>query len=323
MTECVVEKDNDLVINITDNTDHEDSIEELFEPVVEDIFCRDGLSDSLQLDNKEIIEELFFDDAAQSTEEGTIKTTAERTDTGEVNSESSHKDVGKLRKAYICLSCDDGADELATYTIPMLIDKNVPCTFGLYKTSPVFMHGYTDIVIEAVKKYNCEIAQHGGQHSWTDMTEKELVDFFNDEESFWRELDVSVRSAIYPTHLSNDNVRKITGSRFGCCRSGYNYDGTVYYTDDSRGIGDFPYYATGPNSNLYAMSSWNMPAGKDFEFNKKCIQYAIDNNLLLHFYWHDWDLDDDSKKVLEDTIDYAKERGIEFVRLGDIPSLTY
>jgi hypothetical protein len=231
----------------------------------------------------------------------------------------SQKNVGYFEKPYICLSCDDGADELATYTIPMIISKGVPCTFGLYKTSPVFQHGYTQTVVNAVNNYNCEVAQHGGQHSWTDYNAEELVAFFDDEEQFWMSIGVDVKSAIYPTHLSNPMVRAITGSRFGCCRSGYNYDGILYYDDESKPSGMLPYYGTGARSNLYAMSSWNMPAGKDLQFTKNCIDWAIANNKLIHFYWHDWDLDSVSKQVLEDAIDYAKTQNINFIKLSEVP----
>ena len=231
----------------------------------------------------------------------------------------SQKNVGYFEKPYICLSCDDGADELATYTIPMIIAKGVPCTFGLYKTSPVFQHGHTQAVVNAVNNNNCEIAQHGGQPNWTDFSAEELVAFFNDEELFWRNIGVEVKSAIYPTHLSNPMVRAITGSRFGCCRSGYNYDGVLYYDDESKPAGSLPYYATGPRSNLYAMSSWNMPAGRDLQFVKDCIDWAIANNKLIHFYWHDWDLDAASKSVLEAAIDYAKTQNINFIKLSEVP----
>ena len=234
----------------------------------------------------------------------------------------SQKNVGYFEKPYICLSCDDGADELATYTIPMIIAKGVPCTFGLYKTSPVFQHGYTQIVVDAVNNNNCEIAQHGGQHSWTDYNAEELVAFFDDEELFWKNIGVDVKSAIYPTHLSNPMVRAITGSRFGCCRSGYNYDGILYYDDESKPSGMTPYYGTGARSNLYAMSSWNMPAGKDLQFAKDCIDWAIANNKLIHFYWHDWDLDSVSKQVLEDAIDYAKTQDITFIKLSQVKTIT-
>ena len=233
----------------------------------------------------------------------------------------SQKNVGTFEKPYICLSCDDGADELATYTIPMIISKGVPCTFGLYKTSPVFQHGHTQNVVDAVKNNNCDIAQHGGQHSWTDFSAAELVAFFDDEELFWKSIGVNVKSAIYPTHLSNPMVRAITGARFGCCRSGYNYDGILFYDDESKAPGTLPYYGTGARSNLYAMSSWNMPAGKDLPFAKACIDWAIANNKLIHFYWHDWDLDATSKQVLENAIDYAKTQNITFVKLSDIPTL--
>ena len=259
--------------------------------------------------------------AVQSGIDGVITKVPNGNYTNVLFGSNAYKQVGVFEKAYICLSCDDGADELATYTIPMIENKGVPCTFGLYKDSDVFLHGYTQRIVDAVNNYGCDVAQHGGQHSWADLSAKELVDFFDSEQIFWERIGISVNSAIYPTHLSNPMVRAITGSRFGCCRSGYDYEGVLYYDDESKTYG-VPYYGTGARSNIYAMSSWNMPSGKDLQFAKNCIDWAIANNKLIHFYWHDWDLDDTAKSVLEATIDYAKTQNITFVKLSDIPKLT-
>ena len=56
----------------------------------------------------------------------------------------SYRQLGQLKRGYIALSCDDGNNALATYTIPKLkelkqkYNRNIPVTFGLMTDSPIF-----------------------------------------------------------------------------------------------------------------------------------------------------------------------------------------
>jgi hypothetical protein len=226
----------------------------------------------------------------------------------------AYRPVGSLEKGYICLSCDDGFEELATYTIPMLIEKDVPCTFSLWSTSPVFTD-YTSTVVDAINNHGCELSQHGGEN-WADAngniiyTEEKLVNFFNSEKTVWDSLGLVAKSAVCPSHHNNALVRAVAGGRFGAVRSGYDFVKNHY-----------DYYSSGARSNLYGMSSVNVNSNT-LAWNKAAIDYAIANKKIFHLYWHDWDLSSEQRAVLEAVIDYAKEQNITFCTIGQIPYLT-
>ena len=226
----------------------------------------------------------------------------------------AYKPVGSLEKGYICLSCDDGFEELATYTIPMLIEKDVPCTFSLWSTSPVFTD-YTSTVVDAINNHGCELSQHGGEN-WAEangnirFSEERLVNFFNSEKSAWDNLGIVAKSAVCPSHYNNAMVRAVAGGRFGAVRSGYDNVSNHY-----------DYYSSGARSNLYGMSSVNVNSNT-LAWNKAAIDYAIANKKIFHLYWHDWDLSSEQRAVLEAVIDYAKEQNITFCTIGQIPYLT-
>jgi hypothetical protein len=225
----------------------------------------------------------------------------------------ANKPIGNLDKGYVCLSCDDGAVQLATYTIPMLIAKNVPCTFSLWSTSAVFTD-YTNTIVDAIQNHNCELGQHGNQ-IWAEedgsiaFTESMLTDFFDSEKAFWDSLGLTPKCAVCPAHYNNALVRAVAGGRFGAVRSGVEYVTNHY-----------DYYSSGARSNLYGMSAQNIN-GRSLDGWKAAIDYAYDNHKILNIYWHDYDLTDAQKGVLEAVIDYAKTKGIEFCTIGQIPNI--
>ena len=245
----------------------------------------------------------------------------------------SYHPLGQLSKPYLCLSCDDGSAELESYTIPMLLTKDVPCTFGLWSTksktgeSPVFSESVVlrtqsgiDAVLSAIAN-GCEVAQHGTVE-WTELTEAELNDFFDREEAAFEALGIEVKGAICPSHCVNNKVRVIAGGRFGSVRSGYN--GFKSKADQQGGIpGDVlaPYGSlTGARSNCYSYTSFNT-IDKTLAELKTMLDNAISNNMCMIVYWHDWDLTTEQKTTLEAFIDYAKTTTVTFTTLSKIPRL--
>ena len=242
--------------------------------------------------------------------------------------------VGPLQKGYICLTCDDGATELESYTIPMLLNKQVPCTFGLWAStskvgaahpfnkSPVLQ---TPSGIAAVKNAitaGCSVAQHG-PHEWTDMTNEFLNEFFDREAAAWEALEIDVKGAICPSHCINNAVRVTAGGRFGVVRSGYR--GYLSKADQQAVINgdvfaEYNYYCTGPRSNVFGLSSFNTNA-VTLSWMKGAVDFAIAHKMILVAYWHDWDLTAEQKSDLEAFIDYAKAQNITFCTLGEIPFL--
>lgn len=186
----------------------------------------------------------------------------------------SNRPVGPLSKGYLCLSCDDGEAELASYTIPMLIEKNVPCTFGLWasksklgaaspfnKSTVLQSQNGIDAVLSAIS-HGCAVAQHG-PHPWTEVTAEFLDEFFEREKEAFTALGIEVKGAIVPYHCINDKVRVVAGGRFGAVRTGYK--GFLSLADQRATIpGDvyasYNYYCTGPRSNIFGMPSFNSNA---------------------------------------------------------------
>lgn len=222
----------------------------------------------------------------------------------------SYKPIGSLDRGYLCLSCDDGAEELATYTIPMIEAKGVPCTFSLWSTSAVLAN-YSADVVDAIENHGCELAQHGNQ-IWAEedgaiaFTEEKLYSFFDKEQAVWDSLGLVPKSAVCPAHYNNALVRAVAGGRFGVVRSGIDYADNHY-----------AYYTSGARSNLFGMSSQNVNGGS-LDYWKSVIDYAYDNHKIINLYWHDWDLSAEQKTILEAVIDYAKTKGITFCTLGEI-----
>ena len=251
-----------------------------------------------------------------------------------VKNDMAYRPLGQFQKPYLCLSCDDGSAELETYTIPMLLQKNVPCTFGLWATksllgeSPSYSESVVlrtesgiNAVLSAIQN-GCAVAQHGTVE-WTDMTEEQLNDFFTREQEAFTALGITVKGAICPSHCVNNQVRAIAGGWFGVVRSGYK--GYKSKADQQNHIpGDvfdgYTFSCSGNRSNIFSLTSFNTN-DKTLNELKQALDYAISQNMLLVVYWHDWDLTSAQKANLEAFIDYAKTTTVTFCTLGDIPTL--
>ena len=255
----------------------------------------------------------------------------------------AYRPAGVFRQGYLCLSCDDGTEGLQTYTIPMLTEKNVPCTFGLWATSsqpgetPVYSPSVIlqtqegiNLVKTAINNLGCSVAQHGNIN-WTDMTERQLNTFFDREQAAFESMGITVKGAICPSHCVNDRIRAIVGGRFGSVRSGYG--GFLSSQDAANHIpGDvfnpYPHYLTGPKSNCYSYTSYNViDTDKSLEALKTGLDYAMSQNFVMIIYWHDWNfLPSDSgyqanREKLEAFIDYAKTKSAIFTTIDKIPKL--
>ena len=259
-----------------------------------------------------------------------------------IRDDMAYRPLGQLQHSYLCLTCDDGTAGLESYTIPMLAQKNVPCTFGLWATSSregatrrytpsVILQSQSGIqaVKDAVTNFGCSVAQHG-YINWTDLTEEELNDFFDREKEAFMDLGITISGAICPSHCVDNRVRAIVGGRFHSVRAGYN--GFLTTEDQINKVaGDVftPYgIYTGARSNCYSYTSFNIiDVDKPIEKLQQILQTAIANNYVMIVYWHDWnfiDTDDNylaNRERLEAFIDYAKTTSITFCTLGEIPTL--
>lgn len=230
----------------------------------------------------------------------------------------SYKPVGPLSKGYILMSCDDGTAGLATYTIPMLINKGVPATFGLLNTSPVIANDtYLATVIDAVDNHGCCVAQHGSAQ-WPTYSEKALTAYFDTTEALFNSKGISeIHGAICPGGASADTntlVKAIAGGRFGSVFSGGLQDELKYGN----------YNEVGPRTNQYAMARYSAIGFSSVSDYQAAIDEAYENHYILCPFWHDYSVVDDTAKqaIIEGMIDYAKTKGLTFITMADLPNIT-
>lgn len=227
------------------------------------------------------------------------------------------KNIGPLSKGYICMTADDGTAGLASYTIPMLISKGVPCTFSLLPTSAVIMDATAlATVIDAVTNYGCAVAMHGSAQ-WPTYTEQRLNAYFDDAEAVFASKGLtSVEGAICPGGNSQDTsdiVRCVAGGRYEVlCSGGTN--GEISYGD---------YYCAGARTNIYGIKRCSAISLTEAQY-KAAIDYAKANNLIFMPFWHDYSVVDSAayKAIVEGMIDYALAQGLEFITLGQIATIT-
>ena len=225
-----------------------------------------------------------------------------------------YKPLGALSKGYICIVSDDGDEAVASYTIPMVIAKNVPCTFAMMQASPVLAtQSGIATVKDAVDNHGCCVAQHGGFTTpyWNTMDEYVLNDFFNSEAEYWNNIGITPHGACAPGHQVNDMVRALAGGRFGCHRAAY-FDGAPWYGDT--------YYINGPRSNMYSLTSQNIAEG-DLNYWKAKCDMTLAQKWLMMIHLHEDEMDASDKSQLESVIDYAKSIGLTFITMADIPTI--
>lgn len=226
----------------------------------------------------------------------------------------SYSPITELTKGYFCLMSDDGYEGVATYSIPMIIEKNVPMTFAVMKGSPVLSEPYLDIVKDAIENHGCSLAHHGFRR-YTEFNEDQLNYFFDLEDEFFDSLGLNIYGAVCPSHNIDETVAAVAGHRYHVVRSGY-----------SAGGGDlmptYDWYMNGRGSNIHALNSINIST-EPVEDQFAHIDACKENNLLLIGFYHEWELDDAKKTKIESIIDYAKEKGLEFITFDQIPCVVY
>lgn len=230
----------------------------------------------------------------------------------------SYMPTGALSKGYILLSCDDGTAGLATYTIPMLAQKEVPCTFGLFPTSEVVTNAtYLETLLGAIND-GCCVAMHGyGNAQWPSQTEYALNKYFDSAISTFTTAGIDeVYGAICPGGSGADTnklVQAIAGGRFGAVFSG-GMQGEIKYGS---------YNAVGARTNMYAMTRYSA-----IGFTQSTYQAAIDDAYTNHYilcpFWHDYEIVSNAayKAIIEGMIDYAKTKGLTFITMKDLPNIT-
>lgn len=241
----------------------------------------------------------------------------------------SYRPLGELTQPYMCLTCDDGFTALTDTTIPMIkgyktkYGKKIPVTFALWDASQIFKSGNESrkaLVEEMLTaSYNCSVAIHGA-NSYTDYSDDELVAFLDAQKEFLESNLIAPTSIIYPNHSYDTHTKAIAGSFYGVCGTG-----GVTANDPIS----YPNHVSGARSNMYSLYRCSLfGSSMTNETVKEYIDYAVDNNRLLIWFWHDVDMENADetraqrcKDLLDYAVEYGVQKGIQFVNLGDVPNL--
>ena len=222
-----------------------------------------------------------------------------------------YRNLGALDKGYICLVADDGYSDIHNVSFPIVREKNVPITFALWTDSECITN--TTLLAELremIEDYGCGICQHGTSH-FTDYSPQGLYDYLISEKTKWENLSLTVKGVAYPNHSRNAQVRTICGSIYDVCCCGGVTVPMVYN-----------YYTLGAKSNIFDLYRISTYSTSEANLKSAC-DYAKNNNKLVIMFWHDSDIYGDTTQAdkLKNVIDYAKGLGLQFINVGDIPSI--
>lgn len=235
------------------------------------------------------------------------------------------KDIGPLSKGYILLFFDDGANTLATGTIPLLIENNVPGSFGLLPQSKIFAagnEGYLATVVDAVENHGCVVAMHGSAQ-WPTYTESVLSAYFDSTAALFADKGLGgTYGAICPGGQGADTsvlVKALAGGYFGYVFSGNRADKISY--DSANADGKY----NGARSNRFDLDRCS-GIGITSAKAETIVSYAAENHLLLCPFWHDNTLNDENHPeyitYFNDLISAAKDAGLTFITTKDLPNIT-
>lgn len=237
----------------------------------------------------------------------------------------AEKPLGSLSKGYILLSFDDGANTLATGTIPLLIENDVPATFGLLPQSEIFAAGNESelaTVIDAVVNHGCVIAMHGST-MWPTYTESALNAYFDSTIAFFADNNLGdTYGAICPGGNGDDTsalVKAVAGGKFDYVFTGNRADKISY--DSANADGKY----NGARSNRFDLDR-RSGIGITTAKVQAIVNYAAENHLLLCPFWHDNTLNDENHPeyiaYFNALITAAKDAGLTFITTKDLPNIT-
>lgn len=235
----------------------------------------------------------------------------------------SYRPLGVLPEGFICFTTDDGQKQLASYTLPMFISKNVPLTMCIMSNSVVMGNSLgraqllaaitnpatvkpitittdpntgTDIWTEGADPVNPNynypvypnIAQHG-EYPWSDGSQMNTP--YNEKQlfDFWQ------------SEKTTFNSYGITVSNAAACPYGYvnqrviaqagGYFGVnrSLYNPTDDNLVSYPYYSNGERSNVFALNAANIK-GYSMPTWRAAVDYVKAKKYVLCIYLHDFDL---------------------------------
>ena len=245
-----------------------------------------------------------------------------------------YRPVGKISKPYIAISCDDGLEPLATYTIPRLqywnehYGTNIPLHMALFDGSPVLTNPeYAALVTDMCVNHNCSIGIHGTQPYTVYSSSTALYAYMKKQrDTIIEKTGVTPTSVLYPHDAYTDQIMVMSGAFCGICASSSSTPKAYKYVDESG-----RYYYVGEKTNLYEVPRFNISDTRigSVAALKGVIDYAYEHNYVICPYFHDIDFTEHTEEanqfartMFDALIQYGIEKGIEFINLGDIRFLT-
>jgi hypothetical protein len=242
-----------------------------------------------------------------------------------------NKHLGTLKQGYVCLSADDGDEQLALYTLPTLHDyadeynKPIPLTMGLAvdSTSPFPVlddQTYIGIIKNALDNYDCSIGTHGNI-MFTNYTREQFYNYLAKQDTnIYKITGHHPSSVLYVSHGISNSVMMVAGSFYGVCGSIPTATGD---TVDKWGNNN--------RANMYAMKRFSL-FNADITNTQihQAVDYALAHNEILCPYWHDYIFAGEvsgvvsgnaAKARLADFIEYCMSKNVDFINFGDIPTL--
>ena len=242
-----------------------------------------------------------------------------------------NKQLGTLKQGYVCLSSDDGDEQLALYTLPTLHDyadeynKPIPLTMGLAvdNTSPFPVLNdpdYIAIVKNAIENYDCSIGTHGNI-MFTNYTREQFYNYLsNQHTAIYNIVGHYPTSVLYVSHGLSNSVMLVAGSFYGACGSIPTATG-----------GTVDKWGNNSRANVFSMKRFSL-FNVDITDTQihEAVDYALAHNEILCPYWHDYIFagevsgvvsGDAAKARLADFIEYCMSKNVDFINFGDIPTL--
>lgn len=233
-----------------------------------------------------------------------------------------NKPLGVLKKGYIAISCDDGANALADTTIDVFksyktkYNKNISLTLGLMSSSQIFADNTRKAkVLDFINNYGSSVAIHGTE-PYTTYSQHDLFEFLDNQKEFLTNNLIAPSSIIFPNHEYTDLSSAIAGTYYGVCATGGTKN-PITYGGQAK--------CAGPRSNMYTIYRFSLFNDQmTLQKIKDAIDYAYENNMIFTPFFHDNSLANNyerNKALLDYCVDYANQKGLEFVNIGDIPNI--
>ena len=208
----------------------------------------------------------------------------------------ANKELGYQERGSLIFIDDDGRSFIDDRLLPLITEKNIPYNFAMFSTSE-YLNDISKVT--ALQNSGHEILGHSID-SLDTYDEETLINFFENEKSFFESKGINVNNFVYGNNTSNNFVRAVAKGYYDKCCGG---DGVL--NDKKR--------------NALNLGRIWIQKGAGIQYYKNLIDEAINKKQVLILYCHSNELaDDETYNRLVEIIDYAKSTEINITTLNNI-----